>query len=160
MSSMPPTALAPRVVYFSSVTENTKHLVDSLGFEAQRIPLRRSDPFLNVTEPYVLFVPSYGGGEHDSAVPKQVIKFLNERANRELCLGLVAAGNMNFGSHYCIAGKIISQKLSVPTFYRFELRGMPGDRERITEGLGEVFERYRQGELITSGGQSAALASA
>jgi len=141
----------PRIVYFSSVTENTKHLVDELPFEASRIPLRRGDSFLHVTEPYVLFVPSYGGGEEDSAVPKQVIKFLNDAQNRALCLGVVAAGNINFGSHYCIAGRIIEHKLGVPVFYRFELRGMPGDRERIEEGLLEVFERYAEGRLQTSG---------
>lgn len=144
----------PRIVYFSSVTENTKHLVDRLPFQAERIPLRRNDPFLRVTEPYVLFVPSYGGGEEDSAVPKQVIKFLNERSNRELCLGVVAAGNMNFGEHYCIAGKIIEEKLSVPLFYRFELRGMPGDVERIEEGLQEVFDRRAAGKLQTAGERS------
>lgn len=141
----------PKLVYFSSVTENTKHLVDRLPFAAQRIPLRRNDPFLHVAEPYVLFVPSYGGGEEDSAVPKQVIKFLNDPQNRSLCLGVIAAGNMNFGAHYCIAGRIIEQKLGVPTFYRFELRGMPGDLERIQEGLLEVFERYADGRLKTAG---------
>jgi len=141
----------PRIVYFSSVTENTKHLVDELPFEAHRIPLRRGDSFLHVTKPYVLFVPSYGGGEEDSAVPKQVIKFLNDPQNRSLCLGVVAAGNMNFGSHYCIAGRIIEHKLGVPVFYRFELRGMPGDRERIQEGLQEVFTRYAEGRLQTAG---------
>lgn len=153
MSSTVSTATArqPKLVYFSSVTENTKHLVDQLPFPAERIPLRRTDPFLHVTEPYVLFVPSYGGGEEDSAVPKQVIKFLNDPQNRSLCLGVIAAGNMNFGAHYCIAGRIIEHKLGVPTFYRFELRGMPGDLERIEEGLLEVFERYADGRLKTAG---------
>jgi len=141
----------PKIVYFSSVTENTKHLVDELPFEAERIPLKRSDPFLKVDQPYVLFVPSYGGGSEGSAVPKQVIKFLNDPQNRDLCLGVVAAGNMNFGAHYCIAGRIIEHKLGVPVFYRFELRGMPGDRERIEEGLLEVFERYADGRLQTAG---------
>ena len=150
---MLPRSKRPKIVYFSSVTENTKHLVDRLPFDAKRIPLRRSDPFLHVTEPYVLFVPSYGGGEENSAVPKQVVKFLNDRRNRELCLGVVAAGNMNFGEHYCIAGKIIGEKLSVPLFYRFELRGMPGDIERIEEGLREVFARYAAGKLQTAGDQ-------
>ncbi len=150
-SSTAPGTSEPRIVYFSSVTENTKHLVDQLPFEAQRIPLRRNDPSPKIEHPYVLFVPSYGGGEEDSAVPKQVIRFLNERSNRALCIGVVAAGNMNFGAHYCIAGRIISSKLKVPLFYRFELRGLPGDRERIEEGLREVFERFDRSELLTAG---------
>lgn len=146
--------IEPQIIYFSSVTENTKHLVDALPYDSQRIPLRRTDPEVHADAPYLLFVPSYGGGEDDSAVPKQVIKFLNEKANRDLCLGIVAAGNMNFGAHYCIAGRIIEQKLGVPTFYRFELRGMPGDAERIEEGVQEVFDRYNAGTLKTSGGFS------
>lgn len=145
-------AAEPKIIYFSSVTENTKYLVDSLPYEASRIPLRRNDPELRADAPYLLFVPSYGGGEDNSAVPKQVIKFLNDRENRDLCLGVIAAGNMNFGAHYCIAGRIIEQKLGVPTFYRFELRGMPGDRERIEEGVQEVFDRYNAGRLLTAGG--------
>jgi protein involved in ribonucleotide reduction len=152
-----PRSKRPRIVYFSSVTENTKHLVDRLPFESKRIPLRRSDPFLHVTEPYVLFVPSYGGGQENSAVPKQVVQFLNDRRNRELCLGIVSAGNMNFGEHYCIAGKIISQKLHVPVFYRFEIRGMPGDTERIEQGLREVFERYAEGRLETAGARPSSM---
>lgn len=99
----------------------------------------------------MLFVPSYGGGKELSAVPKQVIKFLNEKANRDLCLGIIAAGNINFGAHYCIAARIISEKLHVPIFYKFEIRGMPGDLERIEEGILEVFDRYNQGILKTSG---------
>lgn len=141
----------PNIVYFSSVTENTKHLVDALPFPAQRIPLRRNETPLQVVQPYVLFVPSYGGGADNSAVPKQVIKFLNEKSNRDLCLGVIAAGNMNFGKHYCIAGKIICAKLNVPMFYRFELRGMPGDLERIEEGMIEIFDRYAEGRLHRSG---------
>lgn len=99
----------------------------------------------------MLFVPSYGGGKELSAVPKQVIKFLNEKSNRDLCLGIIAAGNINFGAHYCIAARIISEKLHVPIFYKFEIRGMPGDLERIEEGILEVFDHYNQGRLKTSG---------
>lgn len=141
----------PSIVYFSSVTENTKHLVDSLSMDAKRIPLRPRDPQITIGGPYVLVVPSYGGGQDSSAVPKQVIKFLNEKANRDLCLGVIAAGNTNFGKHYCIAGRIISSKLQVPVFYKFEIRGMPGDAERIAEGIREVFENYDSGNILTSG---------
>lgn len=107
------------------------------------------DPPLFVEDPYILIVPSYGGGEDRSAVPKQVIKFLNVESNRNLCIGIIAAGNMNFGKHYCIAGKIISSKLQVPVFYQFELRGMPGDSERIEEGIKEVFKNYAKGEILS-----------
>ncbi|MGV9183760.1 class Ib ribonucleoside-diphosphate reductase assembly flavoprotein NrdI [Arcanobacterium canis] len=123
------------VVYFSSVTNNTARFVEKLGVDAQRIPLRRSDPFLRVTEPYVLIVPTYGGGNHAGAVPKQVIKFLNDPENRALIRGVISAGNTNFGKAYCIAGDIISRKTHVPHMYRFELLGTPADVEKVKEGL-------------------------
>ena len=50
------------LVYFSSVSENTRRFVDRLGLAAERIPLRPTDGFLHVQEPYVLVVPTYGGG--------------------------------------------------------------------------------------------------
>lgn len=140
----------PRIVYFSSVTENTKHLVDKTPYEAQRIPLRRTDEELFVDYPYVLIAPSYGGGSEDSAVPKQIINFLNNKKNRSFCLGVISAGNTNFGKDYCIAGRILQRKLQVPNYYNFELRGTTVDLERITEGIQEVFDKFNEGEISPS----------
>src|SRR5690606_28442877 len=88
------------LVYFSSVSENTHRFVQRLGLEAHRIPLRPTDPFLRVEEEYVLIVPTYGFGNGRGAVPKQVIKFLNDPHIRSLCRGVIAAGNTNFGQGY------------------------------------------------------------
>lgn len=52
----------PLLVYFSSATGNTKRFVEKLGFRNKRIPLRPRDEFLYVNEPYVIVVPTYGGG--------------------------------------------------------------------------------------------------
>ena len=123
------------LVYFSSVSENTKRFVDRLGLPAQRIPLRPTEPHLVVTEPYVLFVPTYGGGNGQGAVPKQVIKFLNDERNRRLLRGVVSAGNTNFGSAYCIAGDIIAAKCGVPHLYKFELLGTTEDVDNVREGM-------------------------
>lgn len=124
-----------RVVYFSSVTENTKHFVDKLGFPAERIPLRGKDPFLNVGYPYVLFCPTYGDGDNKKIVPKQVIKFLNDENNRSHCVGVVAGGNRNFGDHYGRAGFVLSARLQVPIMYIFELFGTPHDVDNVRDGL-------------------------
>ena len=125
----------PQIVYFSSTTNNTKRFVEKLGFPARRIPLRAGDEPLNVDEEYVLVVPTYGGGNQKGAVPKQVIKFLNDEHNRSLIRGVITGGNTNFGQAYCIAGDIISAKCHVPHMYRFELLGTPQDAERVREGL-------------------------
>lgn len=84
---------------------------------------------------YVLLVPTYGGGNLKGAVPKQVIKFLNDPHNRSLCRGVIASGNTNFGEAYCVAGDIIAAKLKVPFLYRYELLGTPTDVARVKEGL-------------------------
>ncbi|MDU6480152.1 MAG: class Ib ribonucleoside-diphosphate reductase assembly flavoprotein NrdI, partial [Corynebacterium kroppenstedtii] len=48
------------LVYFSSATNNTQRFVDKLGMRADRIPLRRTEPYLIVDVPYVLMCPTYG----------------------------------------------------------------------------------------------------
>ena len=131
---------APYVIYFSSATNNTKRFVDRLEVDADRIPLRPKDPFLYAQRPYVLVVPTYGGGNLKGAVPKQVIKFLNHEPNRNLCRGVIAGGNTNFGKAYCIAGDIIAAKLGVPFMYKFELLGTGDDVSTVRKGL----EEFRQ----------------
>ena len=133
----------PQIVYFSSTTNNTTRFVEKLGFPARRIPLRAGDEPLNVDEEYVLVVPTYGGGNQKGAVPKQVIKFLNDEHNRSLIRGVITGGNTNFGQAYCIAGDIISAKCHVPHMYRFELLGTPQDAERVREGLEKFWQQPR-----------------
>lgn len=125
----------PQIVYFSSATENTKRFVERVGYPAQRIPLRSGEDPLNVTEDYVLIVPTYGGGNVRGAVPKQVIKFLNDDENRSHCRGVISSGNTNFGTAYCLAGDIVAQKVGVPHLYKFELLGTSEDVTRVQEGL-------------------------
>ncbi|MFI5663671.1 class Ib ribonucleoside-diphosphate reductase assembly flavoprotein NrdI [Streptomyces sp. NPDC051684] len=131
------------LVYFSSVSENTKRFVERLDLPAVRIPLhphREGMPV--VTDPYVLVVPTYGGGERAGAVPKQVIRFLNIEANRALLRGVIASGNTNFGVDYCLAGRVISAKCSVPELYRFELLGTDRDVRAVREGLERFWTRH------------------
>ena len=141
-----------KLVYFSSVTENTKRFVEKLGFPSERIPLRAKDPFLHVNEEYVLVVPTYGGGEVKGAVPKQVIKFLNDVDNRSHCLGVITAGNVNFGTAFGLAGKIISRKLQIPLLYSFELLGTPDDVDRVRNGLMKLWE-HKDSTGVTSANQ-------
>ena len=135
------------LVYFSSVSENTHRFVEKLGLPAIRIPLHGR---IEVGEPYVLVLPTYGGGRvtpniNDGGyVPKQVIAFLNNEHNRSLLRGVIAAGNTNFGEAYCIAGDIISAKCQVPYLYAFELLGTAEDAARVRDGLGRFWQRQSQ----------------
>jgi protein involved in ribonucleotide reduction len=133
---------APLLVYFSSVSGNTARFIEKLGMPAVRIPLHGPEhggEALVVDEPFVLVTPTYGGGqgrgEEGGAVPKQVIRFLNEERNRSLIRGVISAGNTNFGEHFCLAGNIISRKCHVPHLYRLELFGTPEDIARVSDGL-------------------------
>lgn len=137
-----------RVVYFSSATENTKRFVDKLGFLAERIPLHKNDQELVVDYDYVLIVPTYGGGSIQGAVPKQVIRFLNNPLNRSHCQGVISSGNTNFGIAYCLAGDIISHKVQVPHLYKFELLGTAEDVKVVQQGL-EKFWQTRKTSTTT-----------
>lgn len=126
------------LIYFSSVSENTKRFVDKLGLASVRIPLSTDEAAEFVHDrDSVLVTPTYGGGNEGGAVPKQVIKFLNNPDNRKHVKAVIAGGNTNFGTHFCLAGEIIANKLGVPLIYRFEITGTPEDvieaKERVEQ---------------------------
>jgi protein involved in ribonucleotide reduction len=124
------------IVYFSNVSGNTKKFVKKLDLPSLRIPLRwEEDEPLLVSSNYVLFIPTYGGGNDSHTVPKQVVKFLNIKQNRDLMVGVVGFGNTNFGEHYCKAAEIVAAKIGVPLLYRVEIFGTPDDVNQVTERL-------------------------
>lgn len=129
-----------QLVYFSSLSENTLRFVERLGLPARCIPLDFKQR-LEVTDPYILIVPSYGGGGIAAAVPAQVIRFLNNPNNRALLRGVIASGNRNFGEGFCRAGDVIAQKCQVPYLYRFELLGTDQDIENVRKGVNEFWQR-------------------
>ncbi|MCI1035455.1 MULTISPECIES: class Ib ribonucleoside-diphosphate reductase assembly flavoprotein NrdI [Raoultella] len=131
------------IVYFSSSSENTHRFVQRLGLPAVRIPLNERER-IQVDEPYILIVPSYGGGGTAGAVPRQAIRFLNDPHNRQLIRGVIAAGNRNFGDAYGRAGDVVAQKCSVPYLYRFELMGTPQDVDNVRKGVSEFWQQQPQ----------------
>ncbi|MGP5382331.1 class Ib ribonucleoside-diphosphate reductase assembly flavoprotein NrdI [Glutamicibacter arilaitensis] len=147
---MPPTALADRpnaeaqnpvqftdskLIYFSSVSENTKRFVGKLEMDVARIPVFATEPQLISTAPYVLLIPTYGGEHGKRSILPQIMKFLQVEQNRENLRGVIGAGNTNFGAYYCIAAKRIAQKCNVPVLYKFELMGTSDDVLKVKEGL-------------------------
>lgn len=129
------------LVYFSSRSENTHRFVGRLGGPAIRIPVAAGE--LRVGRPYVLVVPTYCGDGGRGAVPKQVIRFLNDAGNRANIRGVIAAGNSNFGATFGIAGDIVSAKCEVPYLYRFELLGTEDDVINVRHGLEQFWTRSR-----------------
>ncbi|MRX44608.1 MULTISPECIES: class Ib ribonucleoside-diphosphate reductase assembly flavoprotein NrdI [Agromyces] len=137
------------LIYFSSVSGNTARFIEKLDRPAARIPLHAKDAALVADEPYVLVVPTYGGGDGKGAVPKQVIRFLNDPQNRGLIRGVIAAGNTNFGAAYGLAGDIIAAKCHVPHLYRFEVFGTPDDVRAVDEGLDAFWSTQQQAPQTT-----------
>lgn len=127
------------VVYFSSASGNTARFVARLGLPALRIPQRPGDEMPMPDEPYVLICPTFADGEGRRAVPKQVIRFLNDPERRALLRGVIGAGNRNFGAHFGAAAPVIAQKCGVPVLYRFELAGTDTDIDRVRAGLAEFW---------------------
>lgn len=131
-----------KVVYFSGVSENTHRFVKKLNVDSERIPLRRTEPDLNVDFPFLLILPTYGFGEPEKTVPKQVIRFLNNPENRKHIVGVIGAGNTNFNTDYCRAAQVISEKCEVPWLYNFEILGTPEDVEKVQQ----LIETMKEGQ--------------
>ncbi len=123
-----------QLVYFSSVSDNTRRFVEKLGMDAIAVALRGAQPEVN--EPYILITPTYGGGD----LPKQVERFLATAENSQHIVGVIGAGNTNFGEDYCKAGRVIADRYDVPLLYKFELMGTPVDVENVRRGVGLFFE--------------------
>lgn len=124
----------PAVVYYSSKSGNTQRFVNRLGVKATRISTAADLPPAP-SSPYVLICPTYADGEGRGAVPKPVIRFLNDPANRARIVGVIGSGNRNFGATYALAGRIIADKCKVPLLYTFELAGTETDTARVRAGL-------------------------
>jgi len=133
------------IVYFSNYSENTKRFVNKVddgSFNIARIPISSgigNAPFIS-SAPYILFVPTYGGGSERSAIPRQVRQFLNVPQNRDFLRGVVGFGNTNFGEHFCKAAELISKKTGVPIVARIEIFGTPEDVDKVKQRMRILYD--------------------
>ncbi|MEZ8741746.1 class Ib ribonucleoside-diphosphate reductase assembly flavoprotein NrdI [Photobacterium swingsii] len=130
------------LVYYSSLSGNTERFIKQLKLPAIRLPLNADDPIPAITRPFVLVCPTYADGKGDGAVPKSVIKALNDTQIRSLLIGVIASGNRNFGALFAQSGVIISRKCNVPLLYRFELSGTPQDVHKVRHGLQQFWNHH------------------
>ncbi len=135
------------LVYYSSRSGNTARLMERLELKALRLP--QTEPSPEIDAPYVLVTPTFADGEGRGAVPKPVIKFLNNTRNRALLQGVIAGGNRNFGTTFALAGDVIAKKCDVPVLYRFELAGTETDIARIRAGLARFWAAQEQQTCLT-----------
>lgn len=133
------------LVYYSSASGNTARFMAALGLPAERIAIAPTAEMPAPSGPFVLICPTFADGEGRGAVPKQVIKFLNDPARRALLRGVIGSGNRNFGATYALSAKVIAEKCQIPILYRFELAGTETDVLRVRAGL----EKFRGMECLT-----------
>ena len=72
-----------QLVYFSSSSENTQRFIERLGLPAVRIPLNERER-IQVDEPYILIVPSYGATTGNSLFKRRAQPGV---ASRRYCFG-------------------------------------------------------------------------
>lgn len=135
--------MAPLIVYFSSKSGNTKRFVESLGVRSIVIPISAQEDCPIIQEPYVLICPTYADNDGSNAVPKPVIRFLNNPQNRGLMQGVIGAGNRNFGDFFAHSGRVIANKCNVPLLYKLELSGTIDDIERVKKGILKLWETLK-----------------
>lgn len=144
--------MEPLLVYYSSPSENTHRFVKTLGIRTRRIPISMKEEMKPVDEPYVLISPTYADDDGSKAVPKQVIRFLNNPVNRKYMQGVISSGNRNFGEKFAYSGDVISRKCGVPVLYKFELSGTPTDKINVQRGVERLWESLRQNTQLKKTG--------
>ncbi|MES0826820.1 class Ib ribonucleoside-diphosphate reductase assembly flavoprotein NrdI [Ruegeria sp. SCP11] len=131
---------------FSLKSGHTHRLVTRLGLPFLRIPMK-TDRLPHTADRFELICPTYADGEGRGAVPKQVIRFLNDPTKRAESRGVIGTGNRNFGVTHALAGRITAQKCNVPLLYSFELAGANTDIARVRAGLeklGDIYARQQR----------------
>lgn len=128
------------LVYFSSSSENTHRFVEKLGLPAIRIPIAGARSKLLMEHPFILIVPSYGGGSAVGAVPIQVIRF--QRSAKPF----IPARRHRRREHQLRRGvrhrrRHHRQKMPGAFLYRFELLGTTQDVENVRTGVTAFWQR-------------------
>lgn len=126
------------IVYFSTKSRNTHKFVSKLNLPFIELPHQPENDII-IEQPFILVTPTYGGGYTNGAVPPVVIRFLNEKTNRDYLIGVVSTGNRNFGDAFCVAGSIISEKCNVPNIASVELFGTSEDVQETRKIILSMF---------------------
>lgn len=127
------------IIYYSNRSKNTERFVKKLGHDNSFHVLEKDI----ADRRYILFVPTYGGGDEEYAVPKAVTRFLSNPDNARLLVAVVGFGNRNFGADFCKAAHLIAEEFGVPILGKVELFGTPEDVEYIQERLKKVNEQLQ-----------------
>lgn len=100
--------------------------------------IKDNKDFYKVKNRFIALLPTYleGGNGIDNGYTeilttplKDFIKYKN---NFENCLGIIGSGNKNFNNQYCLTAKQYSKDFGFPVLYKFELRGLDLDVDKVS----------------------------
>lgn len=85
---------------------------------------------------WVLVTPSYKTGNIDNdTVPEAVRRFLSNAENRRKLVGVIGAGDRNFGEYFIAAARWVAEKSGRPILGTFEKTGTPEEIKYLREIL-------------------------
>ena len=118
-------------VFYSTQSGNTARLLERCALTGIRIPKVSETPLPPIDRPFILVTPSFGDATGKGAVPKAVIRFLNDPQQRQWLRGVVGCGDRNFGAAFAQAADVIARKCAVPVLHRVEMSGTPQDWQHL-----------------------------
>lgn len=119
-----------KLVFFS-LTGQTRRFVSKT--ELSSIEILPDNPFYEITEPFILVVPTY-----DEDVTEVVDDFLDYKQNKRFLIGIAGSGNLNFGPLFVYTAKNLAKKYSVPLLYSFEFSGTIEDIKKFKKVVSEI----------------------
>lgn len=119
-----------KIVYFT-VTGQTRRFIKKLDLAAYEI--EPANPFFEISEPFVLVVPTY-----DQEITEVVNDFLDYKSNREYLQGVAGGGNLNFAELYVYTAKDIARDYNVPMLFAFEFSGTNEDVESFKKVVNDL----------------------
>ena len=103
------------MIYYLSVTGNTRRFVEKLGAEYKRQSIK--DENLTLEENSVFIFPTIGFGQP----PAAAVDFLEK--NSRYISYLVGSGNRNWGTAFAAGADKLSRQFNIPVLMKFELQG-------------------------------------
>lgn len=121
-----------KIVYYSQ-TGQTKKFVEKIK-NAEAIEITPTDFDIEVTEPYILVMPSYETNVHPIVIDTAA-DFLETADNIAYCKGLFGAGNRNFAELFATTARTLAKEYNLPLLHTFEFQGSPLDIKKMEEEL-------------------------
>lgn len=119
------------MIAYTSRTGNVRYIISKLNLPSIEI---KEDTLLD--KMYILLTFTDGLGN----IPPLVEAFLER--NHELCQGVIASGNTNFGTNFCGSADKISEQYGIPIIHKIDLRGTPKDYTYVIEQYKRIIEGW------------------